>query len=343
MAERRPPGFNVPLGFYDGPEVSSIPRRIRAAAVGVWTLCGTFSANKLQDGYVGPEALKQLGCTDAIRAALMSTLGPDGAPDPLWIPARDGGIQFTKWVKYQRTAREVKAYRDAEASRKRAARKAARESDNTTTTDGRTYVSTHGSSAKLDETSGELNDAEPPMNRAYPEMSGRTSAGHPPDHRDPKTETETSSYLSTEVSALNVDAPRDVERGLSEPVSPSASRIVHDTIRGKYPNAVLTALRLKASELVNRDGVAADVLAEAIRRWEAKPDVGPNALPMFVAEAVKATQAAAPGVRPGSPTSKAMEWQSLAQQAIARRRAAAAAAAGADPFDYPDDPKAITR
>lgn len=157
MAERRPPGFNVPLGFYDGPEVNSIPRRIRAAAVGVWTLCGTFSANKLQDGYVGPEMLKQLGCTDAIRAALKATRGPDGEPDPLWIDARDGGIQFTKWHIYQRSRAEVKAYRKAEAERKRAEREAKKHA----------------------------------AGRGDGKTSGRTSAGHPPDHRDPKTKTET--------------------------------------------------------------------------------------------------------------------------------------------------------
>lgn len=126
MADRRPPGFNVPLGFYDGPEVESIPRRIRAAAVGVWTLCGTFSANKLQDGYVGQATLKQLCCTEAIRAALQATLGPDGESDPLWIDARNGGIQFTKWVKYQRSRLEVKAYREADAERKRREREGQR-------------------------------------------------------------------------------------------------------------------------------------------------------------------------------------------------------------------------
>ncbi len=68
---------------------------------------------------------------------------------------------------------------------------------------------------------------------------------------------------------------------------------MHTTLRAEYPPTVLTALRLKASELMNRDGVSGDVMAETIRRWEAKPDVGPNALPMFVAEAVKALLAPA--------------------------------------------------
>lgn len=297
MAERRPPGFNVPLGFYDGPEVKSIPRRIRAAAVGVWALCGSFSATKLQDGYVGAEALKDLGCTDAIRAALMSTLGPDGEPDPLWEPARDGGIQFTKWVKYQRSRDEVKAYRNADAERKKAERLAARNA----TASGK------------------------------PKTSERTPSGHVPDHRDPKTETETKTEFgsSTAVSALNVDPPRDVERGLSEPVSASASRVLHDTLRGQYPAPVLTTLRHKASELMNRDGVTADVLAETVRCWEAKPDVGPSALPMFVAEAVKALQA--PAVSASGQHSKIAGWLATGTPA-------------ADPFDQPHDhPREIMR
>jgi hypothetical protein len=119
VAERRPPGFNVDLGFYDSEEVLSIPRKIRAAAVGVWALCGSYSANKLSDGYVSTEALRDRGCTPAIRAALMAT-----RPEPLWTDAHAGGIQFTRWAKWQRTSEEVKAYRDADAERKRRAREA---------------------------------------------------------------------------------------------------------------------------------------------------------------------------------------------------------------------------
>lgn len=127
MAERRPAGFNVILKFYDSPEVESIPRRIRAAAIGVWTLCGSYSANKMTDGYVSAEKLKQFGCTPAIRAALKATRDGEGKPSPLWIDASDGGIQFANWAKYQRTYAEVKAYRDSESERKRGARKAKRD------------------------------------------------------------------------------------------------------------------------------------------------------------------------------------------------------------------------
>lgn len=198
MAVRRPAGFSVPLGFYDGPEVKSIPRRIRAAAVGVWTLCGAFSANKLQDGYVGPETLRELGCTDAIRAALMSTKGPDGEIDPLWEAARDGGIQFTKWGKYQRSRDEVRAWRQSEADRKRAEREAKKGANNGSTTGGRTYVSTTCSSTNVEPNVDVIYDediaSEWRLSCEDSKMSGRTSAGHQPDLCDPRTETKTKSF-----------------------------------------------------------------------------------------------------------------------------------------------------
>lgn len=255
MAERRPPGFNVPLGFYDGPEVKSIPRRIRAAAVGVWTLCGTFSANKLQDGYVDAETLKDLGCTDAIRAALKGTKGSDGEPDPLWIEARDGGIQFTKWVKYQRSRAEVKAYRDADAERKRNERKSPKRG----------------------------------VNSDDPKMSGRTSPGQRPDDREPKTETETETY-NAEVDHAplrNVDDERGQERGRSNPVDPSASRLVATLIPSNIPATVKTALRISASQLMLGDKMPAEVVAESLRRWAAKPGSGTGLLPHIAADVVR--------------------------------------------------------
>lgn len=120
MVDRRPPGFNVDIGFSDSKEVMSIPRRHRAAAIGVWTLCGSWSANKLQDGFVPAEVLKDKGATPAIIAALIAST--------LWIPADADGIQFEGWPKWQRTRDEVNAYRQQEAARGRRRRNAAKAS-----------------------------------------------------------------------------------------------------------------------------------------------------------------------------------------------------------------------
>lgn len=277
MADRRPPGFNVPLGFYDGPEVKSIPRRIRAAAVGVWTLCGCFSANKLQDGYVGPETLKELGCTDAIRAALKETKGPDGEPDPLWIDARDGGIQFTKWSKYQRSRAEVKAYRDAEAERKRNARKANVRATNTHSHAEVNPIANTNSERK----NGEDNPAVNAPTSDDVEMSGRTSAGHPPDHRDPKTKTENyrDSYVhesATESTGRDsIAATTGAE--LLRAATPSGMHV---------PAATQTALRIHASEMV-KTGTPPDIALEALRDWFTRTGIGPGVLPSLAADIAK--------------------------------------------------------
>ncbi len=251
MAVRRPAGFLVPIGFYDGPEVESMPRRIRAAAVGVWALCGAYSANKLLDGYVGPRMLKQLGCTDAIRAALMSTRGPDGELDPLWVDARDGGIQFTKWVKYQRSRDEVKAYRSTDADRKRAARDALR---NSSTSDNA-------------------------------ETSARTSPGHPPDDCDPKTKTKTKTQNSHPSGELTTVDAADA----AESATPGAE-LVRAIIPAEHPAAVRTMLRIRASELIRAGNSKTDVGA-ALELWLSKPHLGPNSLASLVSEVIKARAA----------------------------------------------------
>ncbi|GAS92667.1 hypothetical protein [Mycolicibacterium brisbanense] len=219
MAERRPPGFNIPLGFYDGPEVQSIPRRIRAAAIGVWGLAGNYAATQLTDGYVGPELLKMFGCTPAIRSALKVTINKKGELSPLWEDAHSGGVQLTNWPKHQRTNDEVTTYRANEAERKRTAR-AAKRGRGANSHDGtnaylsnshdgtNAYLSNShdGTNAYLDGTYAEDtphlandNDEDNRWRQASTsgngETSGRTTAGRPhsvrPDHRDPKTETET--------------------------------------------------------------------------------------------------------------------------------------------------------
>lgn len=190
MAERRPAGFNVALRFYDSDEVLSIPRKIRAEAVGAWTLCGSYSANQLTDGFVSDEKLKQLGCRPQIRAALCAT-----TPEPLWIPAPNGdGIQFTRWRKWQRMAAEVKDWREAEADRKRREREAKTEKKLRESSADSSHIPSENS-AESDTNPSENSANEHRLSSCDSQMSGRTTNGQPTDvrtdDRDPKTEPET--------------------------------------------------------------------------------------------------------------------------------------------------------
>jgi hypothetical protein len=309
VAERIPPGFNIPIGFYDGPEVRSIPKRIRAHAVGVFALAGNYSASRLSDGYVDNETLAEFGCSPGVREALKNTLGREGQPDPIWAEAPNG-IRFAKWGKWQRTNAEVTAHRDAEAARKRDFR------------------------ARKRKGSGEsVVEIDPKSIRGIPELDPKQSAntlrpkiaqpadipecptGQGPDVLQSETETETElstrglPHADTEPKqGAPMREERGQERGRSDPVDVSASRLVATLIPSRTPAAVKTALRLSASQLIVGDGLPPEVVAEALRRWQTKPDAGPGLLP-HIASTVLREGTAPP------PKSKQRDWAELAREA----------------------------
>lgn len=294
MAERIPPGFNIPLGFYDGPEAKSIPRRIRAAALGVWAMAGNYSATRLSDGYVDAETLADLGCGPAIRTALMNTLGKGGVPDPLWVDAPAGGIQFTKWSKWQRTASEVTTYRESEAERKRASRAAKKQERIASTTGMHSESIANTFPMQPDQTPNAFADKspQPGQTEKRPADVRRTSG-----QSETESETESLTTYVEHASLRNVDDERGQERGRSNPVDPSASRLVATLIPANMPAAVKTALRLAASQLILRDGIPVEIVAEALRRWATRPDAGPGLLPHIVADIIR-EQAAPANTRP---------------------------------------------
>jgi hypothetical protein len=257
VAEKRKPGFNIPLNFYDGPEVESIPKRIRAAAIGVWALAGDYAATQLTDGYVGAGLLRQIGCTDAIRAALKVTINKKGELSPLWIEGRNGGVQLTNWPKHQRTNDEVTTYRASEAERKRGERAAKRK----------------------------------PSTSDNNETSGRTTVGQSTDvrsdARDPKTETETKTENSGYVpESASLSTARDAQAA-----TPGAD-LVRELIPTAIPDSERTMLRIKASALL-REGSTREDVAEGLRLYLAKPHLGAGALPALVSEAIRSRTAPA--------------------------------------------------
>lgn len=298
MAERRPPGFNVDLGFYDSAEVMSIPRKYRAAAVGVWTLCGAYAAHKMSDGYVSAEALKERGCTPLIRTLLMSTKNSRGLPSPLWVDADEGAIRFTNWKKWQRTAEEIKAYREAEAERKRLereAKKAARAARVDTTSASREpHVNATCAPREaqdhqdVERTYAPHNDTKPPGTSRNTEMSGRTQTGHPGDvrseSRDPETKTETET--KTEKNSAHLTESATDQTGHGAIAATSGADLVREIIPREHPAAIHTALRIHASTMINA-GTSREIVRRALELWLTKPNLGPNALPSLVSEVIK--------------------------------------------------------
>jgi len=103
------PWFKVDDGFYSHPKVLTIPREARAAAIGTWTLCGTWAAKHEQDGVIPKHIVEEVGG---------STVGADALVRAKLWRRRAGGYVFHDWQTYQPTKAELDERRAAEAKRK---------------------------------------------------------------------------------------------------------------------------------------------------------------------------------------------------------------------------------
>ena len=339
MAEKRKAGFNIPLNFYDGPEVESIPRRIRAAAIGVWALAGNYAATQLTDGYVPAGILKSFGCTEAIRAALKVTINKKGELSPLWVDARNGGVQLTNWPKHQRTNDEVTTYRAKEAERKRLAREAQADEDTPNLSDNFAVTSTNLSDNFAEDTSQERDNNGPttapekPSASGKEKMSGRTSTGHAPtvrsDARDPKTKTETktensSGYVDDDThlsTARDVVVPEHIDTPSKPPrrhPSSAAKTLVRQVLGNHYPRTHVNRLAIQVEKLT-REGHPDTLIRQALTEWERRPNCDkPEFLPTVLGDVVKQSRAA-PTITPGE--AKVLAWAELASPTPDQRKA----------------------
>lgn len=121
------PHFQMDDAFSDSKEVLALPRKYRLECVGLFALCGCWSANKLLDGFVPDEQLKKLGGRKILVDLLAGITGPDGEDWSLieFVSGQvSSGIRIKNWPKWQKTRDEVLAYRKAEADRKKRERDA---------------------------------------------------------------------------------------------------------------------------------------------------------------------------------------------------------------------------
>jgi len=86
------PWFKVDDSFGDHPKVRRIPRRQRAAAIGLWTLAGSWAARYLTDGEIPDYMVEEFGGSRRDADALVKV--------GLWEKTEDG-YQFHDWTAWQ--------------------------------------------------------------------------------------------------------------------------------------------------------------------------------------------------------------------------------------------------
>lgn len=95
--------FYADDSFYGSGPVLSIPREHRVAAVGLWTMAGTWSRHFLKDGFVPGHMIEELGGTHELAGMLVDVA-------KLW--RRKGtGYQFNDWAKWQDTRAKIEKKR----------------------------------------------------------------------------------------------------------------------------------------------------------------------------------------------------------------------------------------
>ena len=98
------PWFKVDDAFHGHPKVMELS----PAAVGIWTLAGTWCANYLTDGEIKTNVVRRFGATDEMIRELVDA--------GLWIDL-GGAYQFKDWAEYQPLKEEVEAERNAARER----------------------------------------------------------------------------------------------------------------------------------------------------------------------------------------------------------------------------------
>lgn len=90
--------FKVDDGFYRSAKVLSIPRDVRAEALGAWIIVGTWAADNMVDGVVPKPVLEDMPLSVQAIEALVKV--------GLWIDEGDS-IRFHDWCDYQPTREQL--------------------------------------------------------------------------------------------------------------------------------------------------------------------------------------------------------------------------------------------
>ena len=100
--------FKIDDGFHASRKLLKIPKRARFAAVGLWTVAGSWCADQLTDGNVPDYMIAEWGAPPA---------GPPALVDAgLWERTQDGYL-FYNWHEYQPSKQDVDAERAASRER----------------------------------------------------------------------------------------------------------------------------------------------------------------------------------------------------------------------------------
>lgn len=262
--------FDVEDSIAECPEVMRIPKRYRLAAVGLWAMCGGWlTRHGGEDRFVPDAVVKQYGGTTNLVAWLVVAELVQVAPGGVAYSLRRCHVMAPQRAQADRTsnAERQRRHREkqkhppppAETEQRNGVTNAPRNGDHNAKVTEPLVLTLKRNASGAVEHAAYVSDAR--------EFEERASS--PPPQDDPYV-------LGT------------TERGdLSPPISQGASRLVTTVLPRGFGNAAIRAgLRIEASALLVA-GETEDDVAECLRVWLQKPDLGVKALKACMAEVHK--------------------------------------------------------
>ena len=279
--------------------------------------CGAAESS----GYVSEAAIKMLGLPNPRK--LVSEL----VEAQILVPRKTGGWEFRSWESWNSAGDVLIARRRADrerqarlrAERQGKSRDMSRDTDNGVDTGNVSY-----SSVETEKTREKSARASNPQRSAKPVET----------HDDQQERENLSRDMSRDVTAPEESREEQNTSYLSESATDSNGRsgiaatpgaaLVREIVPRGHPDAVLSVLRVRASELIRQGHPRADVAA-ALQLWCDKPSLGPNILPTLLSEVIKTRTATANG-RPGPGVDKTRAFAEFAAEERALEQAQAATA-----------------
>lgn len=268
--------FKVDDGLHSSKKFLSIPKRTRFAAIGLWTIAGSWCADQLTDGHVPDYMIREWGPPPSAAEALVDA--------GFWERETDG-YAFRNWLEYQPSRADVDADRDASRERMRRIRaaKRARISGESPANPGDSRREQSVNLEDSREIRAGFEGQEPQDSGGKLEVFGRTLPNRSESVRDPDPTRPDPTNKSLVTLGTGVSPAREQRS--------AAHRIVQawvDATQKKPPAKIVLDATAQIQAMVN-EGIDPEDIANGVREWwDGKYPA--STLPNYVARAQQGTK-----------------------------------------------------
>lgn len=267
--------FKVDDGLHSSKKFLSIPKRTRFAAIGLWTIAGSWCADQLTDGHVPDYMIREWGPPPSAAEALV---------DAGFWERETGGYAFRNWLEYQPSRADVDADRDASRERMRRLRAAKRSriSGESPANPGDSSREQSANPEDSREIRAGFEGQKPQDSGGKLEVFGRTLPNRSESVRDPDPTRPDPTNKSLVALGTGVSPAREQRN--------AALRVVHgwtEAQQQRPPSKLVNDVAAEVQKLVN-EGIPESQISAGVAKWWEGDSYSAKNIPNHVARAGQA-------------------------------------------------------